>query len=241
MISYGVRSLFFQSSSYWRSAFSTGEEHIAQWHQENQRYAQSNPFGGWLQSSILSFFFLLMKDLIWSDSPRHYSDCSFTRNLIISSLNLLQFFLFSKTYKRDALRDIERSVQAKWKRESPFEVDAPADVTTPKFMATFPYPYMNGRLHLGHSFSLSKVEFAIGYERLKGKTALFPFGFHCTGMPIKACADKLKREVDLFGKDFKGYDPGTDTIHPLRFYLELFFHIYNVFFRERRGGECRKC
>lgn len=28
---------------------------------------------------------------------------------------------------------------------------------------------------------------------------LFPFGFHCTGMPIKACADKLKREMEEFG------------------------------------------
>lgn len=28
---------------------------------------------------------------------------------------------------------------------------------------------------------------------------LFPFGFHCTGMPIKACADKLKREMQDFG------------------------------------------
>jgi leucyl-tRNA synthetase len=44
---------------------------------------------------------------------------------------------------------------------------------------------MNGRLHLGHVFSISKAEFAVGYRRLKGKRALFPFGFHCTGMPIK--------------------------------------------------------
>lgn len=28
---------------------------------------------------------------------------------------------------------------------------------------------------------------------------LFPFGFHCTGMPIKACADKLKREMEVYG------------------------------------------
>lgn len=26
-----------------------------------------------------------------------------------------------------------------------------------KFFGTFPYPYMNGLLHLGHAFSLSKV------------------------------------------------------------------------------------
>ncbi|KOC69270.1 Leucine--tRNA ligase, cytoplasmic [Habropoda laboriosa] len=58
---------------------------------------------------------------------------------------------------------------------------------------------MNGRLHIGHMFSLSKCEFAVRYNRLLGKKVLFPFGFHCTGMPIKACADKLKREMELYG------------------------------------------
>lgn len=32
-----------------------------------------------------------------------------------------------------------------------------------------------------------------------GKKVLFPFGFHCTGMPIKASADKLKREMEIYG------------------------------------------
>ncbi|KMR03563.1 leucyl-trna cytoplasmic [Lasius niger] len=58
---------------------------------------------------------------------------------------------------------------------------------------------MNGRLHLGHAFSLSKCEFAIRYNRLLGKKVLFPLGFHCTGMPIKASADKLKREMEIYG------------------------------------------
>ena len=52
-------------------------------------------------------------------------------------------------------------------------------------MVTFPYPYMNGQLHLGHTFTISKCEFAVGFQRLKGKKCLFPFGFHVTGMPIK--------------------------------------------------------
>ena len=55
----------------------------------------------------------------------------------------------------------------------------------PKFFGNFPYPYMNGMLHLGHAFSLSKLEFASAYHRLKGEEVLFPFAFHCTGMPIK--------------------------------------------------------
>ena len=66
-------------------------------------------------------------------------------------------------------------------------------------MGTFPYPYMNGRLHLGHSFSLTKLEFAASYQRMLGKRVLLPFGFHCTGMPIKAASDKLKRELELYG------------------------------------------
>ncbi len=34
------------------------------------------------------------------------------------------------------------------------------------------------------------------YSRMKGKQVLFPFAFHCTGMPIQAAANKLKRELE---------------------------------------------
>jgi len=105
--------------------------------------------------------------------------------------------------KLNALIEIETAVQKQWNDEKVFEMEAlkPADedTSTGKFMCTVPYPYMNGLMHLGHAFTFSKCEFASGYERLKGKRCLFPFGFHCTGMPIKACADKLKREIETYG------------------------------------------
>lgn len=44
---------------------------------------------------------------------------------------------------------------------------------------------MNGSLHLGHAFTISKIEFAAGYQRMLRKRVLFPHGFHVTGMPIK--------------------------------------------------------
>jgi leucyl-tRNA synthetase len=43
------------------------------------------------------------------------------------------------------------------------------------------------------------AEFTIGYQRLLGKKTLHPFGFHCTGMPIAACASKLAREMETYG------------------------------------------
>ncbi|KAK6458884.1 cytosolic leucyl tRNA synthetase [Scheffersomyces xylosifermentans] len=123
---------------------------------------------------------------------------------------------FENTARRDALIEIEKKYQKIWAEEKLFEVDAPTfeeDPTDdaeelrqkhPKFFATMAYPYMNGVLHAGHSFTLSKVEFATGFERMNGKRALFPLGFHCTGMPIKAAADKIKREIEQFGEDFSG-------------------------------------
>nr|XP_008985334.3 leucine--tRNA ligase, cytoplasmic isoform X2 [Callithrix jacchus] len=106
------------------------------------------------------------------------------------------------TAKVDFLKKIEKEIQQKWDTERVFEMNASnleKQTNKGKYFVTFPYPYMNGRLHLGHTFSLSKCEFAVGYQRLKGKCCLFPFGLHCTGMPIKACADKLKREIELYG------------------------------------------
>lgn len=119
------------------------------------------------------------------------------------------------TSKRDYLKGLEKKYQAQWAAERAFEIDSPMQQTPdantpsapgqssltaneitqmspeeirehyPKWLGTFPYPYMNGSLHLGHAFSVSKLEFATGFERMLGKKALFPFGFHATGMPIR--------------------------------------------------------
>ena len=105
--------------------------------------------------------------------------------------------------RRDKLRSVEKAMQAQWAAERAFEVDAPAPESweggakPAKFMCTFPYPYMNGRLHLGHAFTVTKAEFAAVYHRMRGKRVLFPFAFHCTGMPIQAAANRLRRELDV--------------------------------------------
>lgn len=89
------------------------------------------------------------------------------------------------TAKRDALRANEIQVQAMWEREKAFEANADG-TDEESFLVTFPYPYSNGHLHIGHAFSLTKAVFRAQYERHQGKNVLFPFAFHCTGMPIQA-------------------------------------------------------
>jgi leucyl-tRNA synthetase len=123
------------------------------------------------------------------------------------------------TEKRDSLVEIEKKYQLKWEQEGVFQADAPSieeyplgsispdelREKFPKFFGTVAYPYMNGRLHAGHAFSFSKIEFHTGFERMRGKRCLFPLGYHCTGLPIKASADKLVNEVAKFGQNFERY------------------------------------
>jgi leucyl-tRNA synthetase len=99
---------------------------------------------------------------------------------------------FKGTAKRDTLRANEIAVQQQWEEEKVFEVNPSDDKDKETFMVTFPYPYSNGHLHIGHAFSLTKAIFRAQYERHQGKQVLFPFAFHCTGMPIQAVGGLLK-------------------------------------------------
>ncbi|KAG1748215.1 hypothetical protein EDB19DRAFT_1825913 [Suillus lakei] len=65
---------------------------------------------------------------------------------------------------------------------------------------------MNGSLHLGYAFNISKIEFAPGYQRLLGKRVSFPYGLHVTGMPIKAAADTIIRKMEVFSLDFEQFN-----------------------------------
>ncbi|KAM0940181.1 putative leucine--tRNA ligase [Dioscorea sansibarensis] len=103
--------------------------------------------------------------------------------------------------RRDQLLKIQSEVQKHWEEHKVFNAESRSKPPEPgeKFFGNFPYPYMNGSLHLGHAFSVSKLEFGAAFHRLCGRNVLLPFAFHCTGMPIKASADKLAREIRKYG------------------------------------------
>ncbi|MBI2659869.1 leucine--tRNA ligase [Candidatus Woesearchaeota archaeon] len=56
----------------------------------------------------------------------------------------------------------------------------------------FPYPYINSYLHLGHAFSVTRVDVYARYKRMQGFNVLFPQGWHCTGTPVWAAAQRIK-------------------------------------------------
>ena len=93
------------------------------------------------------------------------------------------------TEKRDSIIVIEQKYQQIWAESKIFEVNAPSinnyplesispaelRVKHPAWTGTMAFPYQNGRLHAGHAFSVSKVEFGTGV-RLSSPRALDTVG-----------------------------------------------------------------
>jgi leucyl-tRNA synthetase len=117
--------------------------------------------------------------------------------------------------KRSYILDIEKQISERW--YSVNYHDTEIDLNKSKYFATFPYPYMNGYLHLGHAFTMCKVDFTCRYKKLCGYNVLFPFGFHCTGMPICGAAKRLEKELDLYTADQIQNLPETDENKKLQY------------------------
>ena len=87
---------------------------------------------------------------------------------------------------------------------------------------TFAFPYMNGPLHLGHLYTL--LQGWIAGQRT-GKPYLLPFGFHCTGMPIYASAQKLAAGDQSVKKMLTDMDIPEDEIERFKqpeYWVEYF-------------------
>ncbi len=90
------------------------------------------------------------------------------------------------------MRYIEEKWQDKWMEAKFFESEPVPGKE--KYFLNFPYPYMNGYMHLGHAYTLLRVDVFAKYKRMKGYNVLFPFAFHCTGSPIVSAAGRIKED-----------------------------------------------
>lgn len=113
----------------------------------------------------------------------------------------------NETAKRDDLVAFERQIQI-----AKLSHDSHPHPKKPKFFVTFPFAYMNGLLHLGHAYTISKADFNVRFMKLCGYNVLFPFGFHGTGTPIVACAKKLRESLLVYDLGDMDKIPETDQI-----------------------------
>lgn len=85
---------------------------------------------------------------------------------------------------------IEQKWQAAWQESRIFEANA--DSTKAKYFVTFPYPYMNGFMHVGHLYTYARGDVFARFKRMQGFHVLYPQAWHCTGSPIESAAQRIK-------------------------------------------------
>ncbi len=101
-------------------------------------------------------------------------------------------------------KQIEQKWQAKWENAHLFEADP--DPNREKKMVTFPYPYMNGPLHVGHTFTASRVDAYARFKRMQGYNVLWPWGWHWTGQPLLGASQRIARGDEAYIKVLREVD-----------------------------------
>ncbi len=96
----------------------------------------------------------------------------------------------------ELLRKTEEKWQKAWENARIFEADP--DSNKRKFFVTFPYPYMNGPLHVGHAFTASRIDAYARFKRMQGYNVLFPWAWHWTGQPLAGASERVAKGDEEF-------------------------------------------
>ena len=102
------------------------------------------------------------------------------------------------------LRKIEEKWQKKWEKAKIFEVDP--DPNKKKFFVTFPYPYINGPLTVGHAFTASRIDSYARFKRMQGYNVLFPWAWHWTGQPLLGASQRIVKGDKEFIRVLREFD-----------------------------------
>ena len=75
-----------------------------------------------------------------------------------------------------------------------------------KAFVTFPFPYMNGPLHIGHCFTATRVDIYARFKRMQAYNVLFPWAWHWTGESIPGMSYRLSQGDESVRKAFLEID-----------------------------------
>jgi len=86
------------------------------------------------------------------------------------------------------IKESEEKWREYWAKEKTFEYNFYSD--KPTFSIDTPPRYASGKLHIGHAFHYTHIDFVAKYKKLKGNEVYFPLCFDVNGMPIEVNVEK---------------------------------------------------
>ena len=108
--------------------------------------------------------------------------------------------------------EYEKKWIQRWREARIYQGDP--DQTKKKFITTFPFPYQNGPLHIGHAFTATRADIATRYKRMQGYNALFPWSWHLTGEAVAGTADRLRKGDESVLKGLREIDGVPEELLP---------------------------
>jgi leucyl-tRNA synthetase len=108
-----------------------------------------------------------------------------------------------------SFRDIEAKWQTAWENSHIFEADP--DPSRKKVLVTFPFPYMNGPLNVGHAFTASRVDVYARFRRMQGFNVLWPWAWHWTGQPLLGASQRVAKGDEAYIRVLREVDGVPET------------------------------
>ncbi len=124
-----------------------------------------------------------------------------------------------------AVPDYEIKWSQRFVEEHAYEADPDE---RPKFFATFPFPYMDGPLHVGHGYTVGRLDALARYKRARGYNVLFPWAWHWTGQPIAGEAKRIAEGdpkainplVEIAGVSMDEIKKFTDPVYLAKYFTK---------------------
>ena len=122
------------------------------------------------------------------------------------------------------LKELEDRLSREWIEKGLFNADP--EPSKPKFFITFPFPYMNGSLHLGHAYSAGRLDVIARYYRMKGYNVLYPWAWHWTGEAVMGVVHRLEagdesiinRLINLDGVEPSEIEKFKDPVYLVKYF-----------------------
>jgi valyl-tRNA synthetase len=92
--------------------------------------------------------------------------------------------------------EVEEKWQEKWQQKGTYEYSKSDEV----YSIDTPPPTVSGSLHFGHTYGNTLTDFKARFERMNGKSVLFPFGYDNNGIASERLTEK---ELGIRHQDFE--------------------------------------
>src|SRR3989344_4264910 len=99
-------------------------------------------------------------------------------------------------------KEAESRIQHFWVKEKLFKFNKNGKGKV--YSIDTPPPTVSGKMHMGHAFSYSHIDFIARYHRMKGERVFYPFGLDDNGLATERFVEKKtnKKAIEMSRQQF---------------------------------------